>query len=91
MSAVQLLEQLLALEKALAARDVDTAAARTAEVAASLTARPLPETSAALREVFARCEVLATELHGALMVALKGSAVSSRAAHAYDREAGGSP
>lgn len=50
-----------------------------------------PAADPRLRPVFARCQQLAAELKARLQAQLRGSATSTRAAQAYEREVGEGP
>ena len=84
-------EALLDLQRLLEAGDALAAEPATARVLQLLASATEPARDPRLRPVFAHCQRLADELKASLQRQLHSSATSSRAAQAYEREAGEGP
>ncbi len=86
-----LLDALHALERTLALGDALAAEREMSKALEHFAATPGAGADERLMPVYERCQALAIELKQTLAQALRGTAVSNRATHAYEREAGGAP
>ncbi|MFZ5444154.1 MAG: hypothetical protein ACOZQL_29425 [Myxococcota bacterium] len=84
-------DALHALERALALGDALAAEQEMSKALERFAATPGAHQDERLLPIYERCQRLALELRESLAAALRGSARSSRAAQAYEREAGGAP
>lgn len=86
-----LFDALHGLERALALGDALAAEQEMSKALERFAATPGAHQDERLLPIYERCQKLAIELRESLALALRGSAASSRAALAYEREAGGVP
>jgi hypothetical protein len=84
-------EALNALERTLALGDAVAAEQLMAKALERFAATPGAHQDERLHPIYLRCQTLAHELRATLALALKGSATSTRAANAYEREARSTP
>lgn len=86
-----LFDALNTLERTLALGDAVAAEQAMSRALDRFAATPGAGADTRLQPIYERCQALAQELKDTLAQALRGTAVSNRAAQAYEREAGGSP